>query len=457
MAISFVAAGAVVTGANPTVAVPAGYAEKDLLVIVTTGTATPTTPAGWTSRGAQGLGVFLTIFYKFASGTESSVTLTVAGATTKAVMLAYNGVSAADTITAFGTATGTSVATAALSTTYVNEYVISVFAGNTAAATWTAPASTTTRVNSSPTATVNGLLIVDEAKAASGAGTARTATISSSHTLAAVGFSIIPSGRYWRGGTGTWTTTTTNWSFSSGGLGGAPAPTANDPVFFDQAATYTVTLTGALTCFGMTVSAGTVTFSSTGTIANSGSMSLVAGTVWSATGTVTFNSTSTGRTVTTNGVTINGFITFDGVGGAWSLGSTLTTGVTLITTLTNGSLNLNGFDLSTGSFSSSNTNTRSIAFGTNNIVINQTTASAIVLNIATATGFTWTGTTGGFTSTAAVVKTFVFGTTGGTAANAPNLSFTLSGTAVQTLTTGSWFNNLSFGTTAFNPGTTALA
>ena len=63
MAISFVAAGAVVTGANPTVAVPAGYALKDLLVIVTTGTATPTTPAGWTSRGAQGLGVFLTIFY----------------------------------------------------------------------------------------------------------------------------------------------------------------------------------------------------------------------------------------------------------------------------------------------------------------------------------------------------------------------------------------------------------
>ena len=53
--------------------------------------------------------------------------------------------------------------------------------------------------------------------------------------------------RYWVGGTGTWnTTSTTNWSASSGGPSGASVPTVADSVFFDQASTYTVTMTGAL-------------------------------------------------------------------------------------------------------------------------------------------------------------------------------------------------------------------
>ena len=51
--------------------------------------------------------------------------------------------------------------------------------------------------------------------------------------------------RYWVGGAGTWdTTSTTNWSASSGGASGASVPTSADSVFFDQAGTYTVTLTG---------------------------------------------------------------------------------------------------------------------------------------------------------------------------------------------------------------------
>jgi len=133
--------------------------------------------------------------------------------------------------------------------------------------------------------------------------------------------------RYWRGGAGTWdTTTTTNWSTSSGGAGGASVPTAADSVFFDQAGTYTVTCTGALTCLDITVSAGTVTFANgtSPTFAISGSMSLLAGTVWSATGAITFNATTTGKTITTNGVAINTSIAFNGVGGAWTLGSALT-------------------------------------------------------------------------------------------------------------------------------------
>ena len=90
--------------------------------------------------------------------------------------------------------------------------------------------------------------------------------------------------RYWVGGTGTWnTTSTTNWSATSGGGSGASVPTVADSVFFDQAGTYTVTMTGALACLDITVSAGTVTFA-TGTspsIDIRGSMTLLAGTVWS--------------------------------------------------------------------------------------------------------------------------------------------------------------------------------
>ena len=262
--------------------------------------------------------------------------------------------------------------------------------------------------------------------------------------------------RYWVGGTGTWnTTSTTNWSASSGGSSGASVPTASDSVFFDQATTYTVTMTGALLCLDFTVSAGTVTFATgtSPTLAISGSWSIVAATVWSSTGTITFNSTTTGRTLTTNGVTINCSIVFDGVGGAWSLGSALTTGVTRTTTLNNGSITLNGFNLTTGIFSSNNANTRTITLGANNIVLSHTSAGQTVLNMADVTSLTLTGT-GGFTADASVTRTYTFGTTSGSTTNAPNLSLTGSGTAVQTVTNGSWWNKLDFGSTAFTATST---
>ena len=196
--------------------------------------------------------------------------------------------------------------------------------------------------------------------------------------------------RYWVGGTGTWnTSSTTNWSTSSGGASGASVPSAADSVFFDQAATYTVTLTGALTCLNLTVSAGTVTFTSTGTIAISGSMSLVAATVWNATGTITFNSTTTGNTITTNAVSISCAITFNGVGGTWQLQDALTSGATRTCTLTNGTLDLNNFTLTTGLFNSTASATRTLAFGTGKIVVTGNNATVCTTN--TGTNLTITG------------------------------------------------------------------
>lgn len=263
--------------------------------------------------------------------------------------------------------------------------------------------------------------------------------------------------RYWVGGTGTWnTTSTTNWSTSSGGTGGASVPGISDTVFFDQAGTYTVTMTGALNCLDFRMSAGTVTFA-TGTspsLTIYGTQATFAtGTVWNGPAPI-FSSLTQYCTLTTNGVVLPG-VTLSSVNYGVILADALTTTATGTITHNNGNLNLNGFTVTCGIYSSSNSSSRSITFGTSNIVLAHTTAAQTVLNMATATNFTYTGT-GGFTSAMSVTRTFTFGTTGGTSTNAPNLTLTGSGTSVGTFTTGSYFNKLDFGTTAFTVPSTTL-
>jgi hypothetical protein len=222
--------------------------------------------------------------------------------------------------------------------------------------------------------------------------------------------------RYWVGGTGSWTTSsTTNWSASSGGASGASVPTAADSVFFDQAGTYTVTMTGALLCLDITVSAGTVTFASTGTLAISGSMTLLVGTVWSHTGGITFNSTTTGKTITTNGVTIASAITFNGVGGGWALGSALTVSRVAAgaVTLTNGTLDLNGQTLTLSATATATfltaTGTKNLTFNGGSLVLAASGSNAFNMNAPI--GFTTTaGTgTGTISLTSASAKTFIGG------------------------------------------------
>lgn len=155
--------------------------------------------------------------------------------------------------------------------------------------------------------------------------------------------------RYWVGGAGTWNaTSTTNWSATSGGASGASVPTANDAVFFDQAGTYTVTMSGSIACSNFNVTGGTVTFSS-GNITISGSMALLASSVWGA-ASLTFNANTSGNTVVTNGATIQTNQTvFRGIGGAWTLGSAFTAsgGLNTAISITAGTLNLAGFTVST--------------------------------------------------------------------------------------------------------------
>ena len=212
--------------------------------------------------------------------------------------------------------------------------------------------------------------------------------------------------RYWVGGTGNWDATTTNWSTTSGGAGGASVPTLDDDVFFNSASNataYIVTLLTAPVCRSVTIAgpaAGNITIAGSETWSIYGSMTLAAtGVTWTNTSTINFRATTTGWTVTTNGVSLNNGIIFNGAGGGWTLGSALTNTSTSGVTLTQGSFVTANFNLTiTGGFSSTGALTRSLTLGSSAISCeawNALGATNLTLNAGTST-ITLTGTVGTF-------------------------------------------------------------
>jgi hypothetical protein len=183
--------------------------------------------------------------------------------------------------------------------------------------------------------------------------------------------------RYWRGGSGTWdATTTTNWSATSGGLGGASVPTSADAVVFDtmsNATAYTVTCTATqLRCASFTMAGpatGNVTWAGTAPLAVHGNFSLSAtGITRSYTGNITLSGSATGRTLTTNGQTLDSTMTINGVGCGWSLGSALNDASRIIT-INNGSFDLANYNLTCNVISSDVTHSRTINFGSSTLTI----------------------------------------------------------------------------------------
>lgn len=201
--------------------------------------------------------------------------------------------------------------------------------------------------------------------------------------------------RYWRGGTGTWdATTTTNWSTTSGGVSGASVPTSADAVIFDSlsnATAYTVTCTATqLRCAALTMAGpatGNVTWAGTAPLAIHGNMSLAAtGITRSYTGTITLSGSSTGRTFTTNGVTLNGNVTVNGVGCGWTLGSALSNdGSGVVLTVTNGTFDTGGYAFTGAGLSSSNSNLRTINLNASTLTISGSTP----LDFTTSTNLTF--------------------------------------------------------------------
>jgi len=233
--------------------------------------------------------------------------------------------------------------------------------------------------------------------------------------------------RYWVGGTASWDATAgTKWALTSGGLGGEAVPTASDDVYFDAASgAVTITLSGARTCLNFNSTGFTGTVAGTGTLAVSASATYGAGATYSNTGTWTFNATSGINTITSNGKSFVFSMNFNGVGGTWKLIDALTLGATNSTTLTNGTLDLDGKNLTCGILSSSNSNTRTLAFGTGQIYVIGSSATIIAFN--TVTGYTTSGTPivnatySGSTGT----RTIRFGSSGGaTESNVFSLNIT---------------------------------
>ena len=170
---------------------------------------------------------------------------------------------------------------------------------------------------------------------------------------------------------------------------GFSIPTAAnaDIAFFQVGTTYTVTLSGVLTCAAISVTAGTVTFAGTGSMGILNSLSLSSGTVWNGTGVMTFNGASAGIT-TAAGTVMDCPITYNPINttDVLDLNSNLTVGSTRTFTLTKGTLNLNSFILTTGIFASSNTNVRNINFNTGKIVVNGSAVNiGTIANLTTST------------------------------------------------------------------------
>jgi hypothetical protein len=171
----------------------------------------------------------------------------------------------------------------------------------------------------------------------------------------------------------------------------------------------------------------------------------------------TLAATSGTQQITTNGKTLDFPITQNGVGGTVQLQDNLTMGSTRTYTLTNGALNLTGnsgnWTLSTGAFSSSNANIRSIAFGTGNITL--TNNATTIWTNSNVTNFSYTGTPTINCTYAGAVGTRLI-SNNGTAAQVLNFNIT-AGTDEFRLLAGGGANYGSIDYTGFSGTATSTA
>jgi hypothetical protein len=241
--------------------------------------------------------------------------------------------------------------------------------------------------------------------------------------------------RYWRGGTANWDGTAgSKWAATPAGATGASVPTTADDVFFDSTSTGTCTIsvgnTGAksINCTGFTG-----TLAGTGAISVAGGVTLVVAMGFTYTGTLTLTGTGT---LTTADKTL-GPVTVNGAGITVSLGNALTMGSTRALTVTQGSFNTANFDITTGTFVSSNANTRSITLGTSTINLSGTGTVWNSLNVTNLT-FSGASSTINLTDTSTTARTFAGGAlTYGTVniGGTTGISTTTFGTTASTINT----------------------
>lgn len=144
-----------------------------------------------------------------------------------------------------------------------------------------------------------------------------------------------------------------------------------------------------------------------------GDLTLSAGMTWtSGTALTTFGGTSGTQTITTNGVACNSPFTVDGVGGTVSLaGNFSMDGASARTlTLTNGTFNANGFNVTCGLLVNNNSNTRLFDMGTGTPTLTLT-GTGTVFSTNNVAGI-WSGANATIlvTDVSALTKTLIIGT-----------------------------------------------
>lgn len=260
---------------------------------------------------------------------------------------------------------------------------------------------------------------------------------------------------YWVGGDGNWSDATNHWSNASGGTPNASyLPTSADNVIFDAnsntgTTAFNVTVDGtsaspSLCADFSTGGAGgaldgamTLTMGATAELDCYGSMTLPA-TNFAFSGTtgalLVFAATTTGKTVTSNGVSFGVVqVNFNGVGGGWTLGSAFTNTTTL--GLVNGTLNTSAsnYSISTSSIFSSYNNVRSLVLNGSTV-----TASGTSINFSTSTNFTFNAGTSTITCSNASP------TLSGGGLTFYNVTFSSAAGGTVTITGTNTFNNLTF-------------
>jgi fibronectin-binding autotransporter adhesin len=254
--------------------------------------------------------------------------------------------------------------------------------------------------------------------------------------------------RYWVGGTGNWSDTA-RWSTGSGGVSGASVPRSHDDVVFDSlsnATAYTATVnavTGGIRMKSLTIAgpaSGNVTLAgSTAIDGIHGNVTLPAtGLTRTYTGAITLSGSTSGLTLTTNGVALASTLTVNGVGCEWTLGSALDIGSSSFS-ITNGLFDCDVYNLSVSFLISAVNNSRTIDLGSSTVTVSGN------------------GTTSGFgsTETQRANLTFIAGTSQinytssipeitGNNQSFYNVAFTSTSAGTVTINGANSFNNLSF-------------
>jgi len=199
--------------------------------------------------------------------------------------------------------------------------------------------------------------------------------------------------------TGNWNSNDT-WSDTDGGAPGASFPVAGDnayPTAASGAVTLTVNVSSA--CADFDCDGFTGTWAGSSALNIGGSFRLGAAMTRTYTGTLTYNATSTGKTITCNSVVLASPVVFNGVGGGWTCADAFNTGANLLT-LTNGALDTNGKTVTISQMSSNNSNSRSLTLGASTLNVSGTgnswiATATLTLNAGTST-INLTGSTANF-------------------------------------------------------------